>query len=68
MLRNKITEFLVKLHQNEKGQGTIEYALIVVAVVTIIGLTLVAADEANPLRAAITAAFEKITDAINPPA
>jgi Flp pilus assembly pilin Flp len=47
----------------QKGQGTVEYALIVVAVVVIVGATLMTTN--NPLRTSITNAFNKTVTAVN---
>ncbi len=48
--------------RSQKGQGTVEYALIVVAVVVIIGATLMTTN--NPLRTSITSAFTKVSTAV----
>lgn len=45
----------------QKGQGTVEYALITIAVVAIIGLTLIATGAAGPLGTAITDAFKAVS-------
>ncbi len=47
---------------NQKGQGTVEYALLTLAVVIIIGLVLLGA---NPtLQTAISGAFTKASQAV----
>ena len=53
--------FVAKL-KCRKGQGTVEYALITIAVVAIIGLLLITNSGAsNPLSTAISTAFNAVS-------
>lgn len=61
-MRHPLNAFKAKL-QSQKGQGTVEYALITLAIVVIITAVLFATD--NPLKTAITDAFQRAADAIN---
>ena len=58
----QIQNLLAKL-RCQKGQGTVEYALIVAAIVLIITVVLVQAN--SPLQQAISGAFLKAANAIN---
>lgn len=49
-----------------KGQGTIEYAMITVVVIAILGIVFLAGG-ANPLSTAITAAFNKVSTCVTNP-
>ena len=51
------------ISRSQKGQGTVEYALITLAVVAIIVIVLMSAN--SPLRTAIQGAFTRASDAIN---
>ena len=54
---------LIKKLASQKGQGTVEYALVTLAIVLIIAAVLFATD--NPLKAAITSAFTRASTEIN---
>ena len=49
--------------KSQKGQGTVEYALITLAIVAIIIAVLMATN--NPLRTAIQGAFDKVVTQVN---
>ncbi len=52
---------LVSKLKCRKGQGTVEYALITIAVVAIIGTLLIATGAAGPLGTAISDAFTAVS-------
>ena len=57
---------LVSKLKCRKGQGTVEYALITIAVVAIIGTLLIANQGAsNPLNTAISNAITEVTNQVN---
>lgn len=60
-MEGKLMRSLISKMRSKLGQGTVEYALITVAVVTIIVLAV-----SGTLQEAITAAFVKVAAAINP--
>lgn len=49
--------------KGQKGQGTVEYALVTLAIVGVLSIVLFATD--NPLVGAITDAYQNAADAIN---
>ena len=58
----KLNHLLAKL-KCRKGQGTVEYALVTLAIVLIIGAVLFGTT--NPLKAAIQDSFNRASNAIN---
>ena len=54
---------LIEKLRSEKGQGTIEYAGIVI-VVTVVLIAVIAMGAANPLLVAIQAAFQYVADTV----
>ena len=67
MMLNSLLHSLRAKLRCQKGQGTVEYALITIAVVIIIGAVLVnAANPATtPLGTAISSAFNAVVTAVN---
>lgn len=60
---NKVFNNIKLKFKSQKGQGTVEYALVTLAIVGVLSVVLFATD--NPLVSAITDAYENTADAIN---
>ncbi len=60
---NKVFNKFKMKFRSQTGQGTVEYALVTLAIVGVLSIVLFATD--NPLISAITDAYQNTADAIN---